>query len=273
MSDDRPIGVFDSGLGGLTAVKELRRLLPGEDIIYFGDTGRVPYGTRGRDTIVAYARQDIAFLLSKNVKTILAACGTVSSTFPIEESSRLPVLYNGVVQAAAKAAMQATQNNKIGIIGTEATIASQSYQQALLSLSPHIQSTSNACPLFVPLVENGHFGTDDPMVQIAAEKYLAPIQAAGVDTLILGCTHYPLLSGAIQKQVYLEIIEEAGFKNITLQKDKAIIIPDDILANYLSPEEIQTYKNGKTKIISITVYAEKPAKDDRNCCEPGSGCC
>ena len=222
MSDNRPIGVFDSGLGGLTAVKELRRLLPGEDIVYFGDTGRVPYGTRGRDTIVAYARQDIAFLLSKNVKTILAACGTVSSTFPVEESSRLPVLYNGVVQAAANAAVQATQNNKIGIIGTEATIASQSYQQALLTLSPHIQSTSNACPLFVPLVENGHFGTDDPMVQIAAKKYLAPIQAAGVDTLILGCTHYPLLSGAIQKQMGANVILIDPGKQAALSLQQAL---------------------------------------------------
>ncbi len=199
MSDNRPIGVFDSGLGGLTAVKELRRLLPGEDIVYFGDTSRVPYGTRGRDTIIGYTRQDIAFLLSKNVKTILAACGTVSSTFPAEESSRLPVLYNGVVQAAAKAAVQTTRNGKIGIIGTEATIASKSYQLALNQLSPDIQSISNACPLFVPLVENGHFGADDSMAQIAAEEYLAPISAAGVDTLILGCTHYPLLSDTIQR--------------------------------------------------------------------------
>lgn len=196
-----PIGVFDSGLGGLTAVKELRRILPGEDIIYFGDTGRVPYGTRGRDTIITYTKQDIAFLLSKNVKTIIAACGTVSSTFPEEEAARLPVGYAGVVGATAAAAAKATRNKRVGIIGTEATIASGSFQRELARLDSGIECFACSAPLFVPLVENGHFADDDAMAHLAAEEHLAPIRGAGVDTVILGCTHYPLLAGVLQKQL------------------------------------------------------------------------
>ncbi len=195
-----PIGVFDSGLGGLTAVRELRRLLPGEDIVYFGDTGRVPYGTRGRDTIISYTRQDIAFLLSQRVKTIIAACGTVSSTFPKEEGEALPVEYTGVLYAAAQATAKATKTGRVGILGTEATIHSGSYQAALRALDSHIESVAAACPLFVPLVENGHFAPDDQMAHLAAEEYLGGVKAAGVDTVILGCTHYPLLAGVLQQQ-------------------------------------------------------------------------
>ncbi|MDL2252501.1 glutamate racemase [Ruminococcaceae bacterium OttesenSCG-928-I18] len=195
-----PIGVFDSGLGGLTTVRELRTLLPGEDILYFGDTGRVPYGTRGRDTIVDYTRQDIAFLLSKHVKTIIAACGTVSSTYPAEEGRALPVGYTGVVQAAAHAALKVTKTGRVGILGTEATVRSGSYQVALAAGDRKVKSFACACPLFVPLVENGHFAPDDPMAHLAAEEYLGPIKEAGVDTVILGCTHYPLLWGVLERQ-------------------------------------------------------------------------
>lgn len=192
-----PIGVFDSGLGGLTAVKELRALLPGEDIIYYGDTGRVPYGSRGRDIIIAYTRQDIAFLLSKGVKTIIAACGTASSTYPKEEGEALPVRYAGVVEAAAAAAAGATKNGRVGVIATEATIRSGSYQAALSRLDPTLHSTAQACPLFVPLVENGHFAPGDEMARLAAQEYLGGVRAAGVDTVIMGCTHYPLLAGVL----------------------------------------------------------------------------
>ena len=201
-----PIGVFDSGLGGLTSVRELRSILPGEDIIYFGDTGRVPYGTRGRDTILDYARQDIAFLLSREVKTIIAACGTVSSTYPAEEGAALPVSYTGVVQATAAAALRATQNGRIGILGTEATIRSGGYQAALSAQRGDIQCFASACPLFVPLVENGHFAPEDAMAHLAAEEYLGDIKAAGVDTVILGCTHYPLLMGVLQKQFGQDVV-------------------------------------------------------------------
>ena len=133
--DNRPIGVFDSGLGGLTGVRELRKRLPHEEIIYFGDTGRVPYGSRSPETILQYARQDVAFLLSKNVKCIMAACGTVSSTYPAAEAAKLPVPYLGVVDAAAREAAFATRNRRIGVIGTAATIRSRSYEKLLRQLA------------------------------------------------------------------------------------------------------------------------------------------
>lgn len=193
----QPIGVFDSGLGGLTSVKELQCILPFEDIVYFGDTGRVPYGSRGKETIISYAKQDIAFLLTKQVKFIMAACGTVSSTVPNAIVKSLGVGYCGVVLPAAKSAACVTHNNKVGILGTEATIASGSYVKALKKINPSLECTVGAAPLFVSLVENGHFLPGDAYVNIAVKEYLDVFKQAGVDTLILGCTHYPLLSDAI----------------------------------------------------------------------------
>lgn len=195
--DTRPIGVFDSGLGGLTAMRWLRRLLPGENLVYFGDTGRVPYGSRGRDTIVQYTRQDIRFLLSHDVKFVIAACGTVSSTYPQEEAAKLPVPYTGVVGATARAAAAATRNGKIGVIGTTATVRSGSYAAQLLQLDPTFEITAKACPLFVPLVESGFATPGEPVTKLVVARYLESVKAAGVDTLILGCTHYPLLEGVI----------------------------------------------------------------------------
>lgn len=199
--DNRPIGVFDSGLGGLTGVRELRRCLPRENIIYFGDTSRVPYGSRSPETIRQYARQDIAFLLSKNVKCIMAACGTVSSTYPAEEAARLPVPYMGVIDAAARDAAFATRSRRIGVIGTAASIRSRSYEKLLRQLVPGAEMTARACPLFVPLVENGYVDNSDEAKQqvtrLVIAQYLADVRAAGVDTLILGCTHYPLIKNMI----------------------------------------------------------------------------
>ena len=195
--DTRPIGVFDSGLGGLTAVRQLRRVLPGEDIVYFGDTGRVPYGSRGRQTILQYSRQDIRFLLSQNVKFLMAACGTVSSTYPSDEASRLPVPYTGVVGAAARKAAALTRNRKVGVIGTAATIRSGSYAALRKDLVPDIEITAKACPLFVPLVESGHVTDGDPVTTLVIEQYLTELRDAGVDTLILGCTHYPIIAPTI----------------------------------------------------------------------------
>ncbi len=195
--DNRPIGVFDSGLGGLTAVKELRKILPGEDIVYFGDTGRVPYGSRGRQIILQYSRQDIRFLLQQGVKCVMAACGTVSSTYPAEEAALLPVPYTGVVQAAAQAAARTTRNGRIGVIGTAATIQSGSYESLLRGLLPGVQIYKKACPMFVPLVENGYVRDTDLVTKLLIEEYLTGIRDAGADTLILGCTHYPLLKKLI----------------------------------------------------------------------------
>ena len=195
--DNRAIGVFDSGLGGLTGVRELRHLMPEENIIYFGDTGRVPYGPRGKDTIIQYTRQDIAFLLSKNVKYIMAACGTVSSTFPPAEAAALPVPFCGVVGATARAAAWATRTRRVGVMGTPATIRSGSYEVLLRQLVPGVEITKQACPMLVPLVENGYIDHGNPVAMLLLEEYLAPMKAAEVDTLILGCTHYPLLKSMI----------------------------------------------------------------------------
>ena len=199
--DNRPIGVFDSGLGGLTGVRELRKRLPHEDIIYFGDTGRVPYGSRSPEIILQYARQDIAFLLSKDVKCIMAACGTVSSTYPAAEAAQLPVPYLGVVDAAAREAAFATRNRRIGVIGTAATIRSRSYEKLLRQLVPGAEITARPCPLFVPLVEAGYVDHSAPdkqqITKLVIAQYLTEIRDAGVDTLILGCTHYPLLKTMI----------------------------------------------------------------------------
>lgn len=191
--DNRPIGVFDSGLGGLTAMRELIRTLPNESILYFGDTGRVPYGSRGREIIRKYAKQDMNFLIRHDVKAVLAACGTVSSVAR-DIGDALPVPYFDVLRPTARAAVEQTKNGKIGIIGTAATIASGSYRKEIERLAPKTEVFEQACPLFVPLVENAFVSPDDPIPRLTAERYLTPIREAGVDTLILGCTHYPIIS-------------------------------------------------------------------------------
>lgn len=198
MSDKRAIGVFDSGLGGLTVVKELFKTLPNENIIYFGDTGRVPYGTRSVETIKKYARQDEQFLINQDVKLIIAACGTVSSVAS-DTANDLPVPFFEVVSHAAKAAVNATKNGKIAVIGTNATVKSRQHEKAILSLMPNAEVFNQSCTLFVPLVEEGWFSADDVVVLETVSRYLKPVFEFGADTLILGCTHYPILSEAITK--------------------------------------------------------------------------
>ena len=196
MTDNRPIGVFDSGLGGLSAIKELIKVLPNENIIYFGDTGRVPYGGRSAETIINYARQDEKFLLSKDVKLIIAACGTVSSV-ALSTGKELPVPFVEVVTPAAKAAVKATKNKKIGIIGTVATVKSNSYAEKMRNLDKDVEIFSVACPMFVPLVEEGWIEKGDPITKETAHRYLSALKDVGVDTLVLGCTHYPAIKDII----------------------------------------------------------------------------
>ena len=193
---NKPIGVFDSGLGGLTAVRELMQIMPSEDVIYFGDSSRVPYGSRSESTIIRYAKQDISFLESFDIKIIISACGTVSSVaLPQIKDTKIPVV--GVVEPAAQEAAKATKNGKIGIIGTEGTIASGAYEKAVLNIIPDAKIITKACPMFVPLVENGYI--HHPAAEMIAKEYLDDIIKGGADTLILGCTHYPLLSDIIHK--------------------------------------------------------------------------
>ncbi|MBQ7125290.1 MAG: glutamate racemase [Clostridia bacterium] len=191
------LGIFDSGLGGLTALKELRRLTPGEELIYFGDTGRVPYGTKSEATIKKYALQDAAFLVSKGVSAILVACGTVSTTALSDLKSAFSIPIIGVVEPAAEAAVKATTNGKIGIIGTSATIRSGAFKKAISALDSKITTYSQDCPLFVPLVENGFSSPDCEITKLTCEHYLKGLKNSGIDTLILGCTHYPIIAETI----------------------------------------------------------------------------
>ena len=195
--DKRPIGVLDSGLGGLTAVKELRRILPGENIVYFGDTGRVPYGSRSPETIKEYASQCMRFLEKQNVKMIVVACGTISSVFGEKMGEGFSVPCMGVLKPTVEAAVSATRNGKIGLIATEATVASRSYAALTEKLLPDSEFTAKACPLFVPLVENGYFGMGNEVTELVARDYLSAFDDKDIDTLILGCTHYPLLYNLI----------------------------------------------------------------------------
>ncbi len=199
--DKRPVGVFDSGLGGLTVVSKLREIMPCEDIVYLGDTGRVPYGGRSRSTIQRYARQDIAFLLRSDIKAVVAACGTVSTNGLDEIAPEFNIPVCGVAESAAKAAAKVTKNGKIGLIGTKASVASGAYDAFLRRFLPEVEIIKKACPLFVPLVEDGRVTDEDKALRVVADEYLEPLANSGIDTLIMGCTHYPLIQSVIQARM------------------------------------------------------------------------
>lgn len=246
--DQRAIGVFDSGLGGLTAVRHLQKLLPSENIIYFGDTGRVPYGTRSRDTIRRYTEEDCRLLLEQNVKFIIAACGTVSSVSP-DILAQLPVPAIGVVSPTAQAAAKATKNNRVGIIGTAATIRSASFEKELLTINPNIQVTATPCPLFVPLVESGWIADDDPVAIPMVHRYLSAVREAKVDTLILGCTHFPLLSSIIQSELGRDVtlidsgLETAALCAAMLKERNQLAVRDSGSARYYVSDQPEGFSN------------------------------
>ncbi len=192
------IGVFDSGIGGLTVVKEIRKHVRNQDVIYFGDTARVPYGPKSRQLITKYAIQNTVFLSTKNVDLIVVACNTVSSICLDKLKAMFSIPIIGVIKPGIKKALACTRG-RIGIIGTTATVSSKAYQKAIKELNPTVKMKAKACPLFVPLAEEGL--TDKETVYLIADHYLAPLIEFKMDTLILGCTHYPLLKGVIQKTV------------------------------------------------------------------------
>ena len=195
--DPRPIGVFDSGVGGLTAVRQLQKILPAENILYFGDTARVPYGGRDRETLLGFAHQVVRFLRSHQVKAIVAACGTISTTCLPQLQQELDLPLVGVMEPACRRSVSATKNNRVGVIATQTSIASGVYQRTICSLNREITVTAQACPKLVPLVESGRCSLSDPETAAALQEYLAPMLQNQVDTLLLGCTHYPLLAEAI----------------------------------------------------------------------------
>ena len=193
----KSIGVFDSGVGGLTVAKELIHQLPYENIVYFGDTARVPYGIKSKETVIRFSIENILFLLKQDVKLICVACNTVSSfALPvIKHHFKVPIV--GVISPGVREAVYATQNNRIGVIGTKGTVKSKSYELEIKQLDPKAKVTAVACPLFVPFAEEGWLSGE--VVLDVAKTYLKPLKEAGVDTVILGCTHYPLLKPVIRK--------------------------------------------------------------------------
>ena len=196
---DAPIGVFDSGVGGLTVAREIMRNLPKEKIVYFGDTARVPYGSKSKETIIRYSRQIVRFLKTQDVKAIVVACNTASALAleTISAETDLPMI--GVVEPGAKVAVETTRNKKIGLIGTRATVKSGLYQRVIQKEDPEIQVSGQPCPLFVPLVEEGWL--KDEITMAVARRYLEPLLQQEIDTLILGCTHYPLLRSLLKELV------------------------------------------------------------------------
>lgn len=198
MNNDFPIGVFDSGVGGLSVLKHLVRIMPNERYIYLGDTARVPYGNKSPETVQQYSQQCAQFLLSHQVKVVIIACNTASAVAleAVRQISPVPVI--GVIQPSAEAALRATKNGTIGIIGTRATVGSNAYAHEIqtLTTTEHINVVGQACPLFVPLAEEGWIA--HPATRAIAEEYMKPLKAENVDTLVLGCTHYPLLTETLQ---------------------------------------------------------------------------
>jgi glutamate racemase len=204
MSDTRPIGVFDSGIGGLTVVKALRDLLPNESIFYLGDTARVPYGPKSPETVQRYAIELAELLIKNNAKALVVACNTVSSVALPALTERFPVPVIGVIEPGARAAVAVTRNRHIGVIGTRGTIRSGAYEKALRAADENVRVSSQACPLLVPLIEEGLL--NDEVTDRMILRYLNPLLNDGIDTLVLGCTHYPLLTGAIARVLKRQIM-------------------------------------------------------------------
>ncbi len=219
---NRPIGVFDSGIGGLTVLKEILHVLPDENTIYLGDTARVPYGIRSPETVVRYSFENTKFLSSKDIKVLVVACNTASSVSLDAIKSRVSIPVIGVIEPGAKAAVRATKSGKIGVIGTEATIKSSAYTRRIKAIDQRVEVFGLACPLFVPLVEEGW--TDGQITRLIAETYLAGFRNCGIDTIVLGCTHYPLLKKIIAEVVGSEVclIDSA----IEISQEIKIILED-----------------------------------------------
>ena len=229
--NQKPIGVFDSGLGGLTAARQLRRLMPCENIIYFGDTARVPYGNRSRETLLRYARQDLRFLSQFDLKAVVIACGTVSTNCldELRRESAAPVI--GVVEPAVERAAELTRSGKVGLVATRASVGSGAYERAFHDLDPDLEVHALACPLFVPLVEEGRCHPGDVVIETIAKEYLTPLKEAGIDTLVLGCTHYPLLEEVIgnvmgRSVVLVDVGAEAARACRTLLTEKDALAGD-----------------------------------------------
>ena len=274
--DNRPVGVFDSGLGGLTAARKIRSILPSEDIIYFGDTSRVPYGGRSREILLKYARQDVRFLRSFDIKAIVVACGTVSTTClpQLQAENDLPVL--GVVEPACRRAVAVSKTRHVGLIATAASVRSGTYEQIIHALDPDVTVTARACPLFVPLVEAGYVDHSEEsrqqVTKLVIAQYLTEVREAGVDTLILGCTHYPLLKTMIGEFMgqsvtlvdpaktaahHLEqMLSERGLRAAQEHEGQAHFYVSDVPDSFVQTADLflGEYKGGPVDQIAIDKY-------------------
>lgn len=226
-----PIGIFDSGVGGLTVAEEIMKQLPNERMIYFGDTARVPYGNKSKKTIIRYSKQIVNFLLSKNVKAIVIACNTASAFALDELASQVTIPVIGVVEPGAKAAAAVTENNNIGIIGTKGTINSGIYQRLLNETHPEVKVYGKSCPLFAPLVEEGWI--KDPITLEVASRYLNEFENYDIDTLVLGCTHYPLIRNTIGRVVG-EAVTLVNPAYETAKNLKEVLIKNKLESNELT---------------------------------------
>jgi len=237
----KSIGVFDSGVGGLTVAKELIRQMPHENIVYFGDTARVPYGIKSRETVIRFSIENILFLLKQDVKLICVACNTASSfALPvIKNHFRVPIV--GVITPGVREAVYASRNKRIGVIGTKGTIKSLTYEKEIKQLDAQVKVTAVACPLFVPFVEEGWL--EGEVVESVARNYLQPLKNAGVDTVILGCTHYPLLKPVIQEVLGKQVTLIDSAKQVAFEVKK-ILASEDMLNQ---PSKNKSISAGKHK--------------------------
>lgn len=253
--DQRPIGVFDSGVGGLTVVHEIMEQLPNEEIIYFGDTARVPYGSKSKETVTKYSKQIIRFLLTKNIKAIIIACNTASSNSLEEVQKTFDIPIIGVVEPGAVMAYESTKNNRIGIIGTEATIRSKSYTNAIKKHHKDIETFSSACPLFVPLAEEGW--TNNEVAYLVAKKYLEPFSEKDIDTLVLGCTHYPLLKDVIQEVVGPRVSLVNPAQEAARNLKELLTLRGELRNDGIIPEHYFYVSDNTTKFGQIAAIALK----------------
>lgn len=238
-----PLGVFDSGLGGLTVVRALREALPGEDLIYLGDTARVPYGTKGPATIVKYALACAAHLVARDVKALVIACNTVSAVAPDRLRVELDIPVLGVIEPGAKAAVAATRSGKIGVLATAGTIASGAYARAVSQVSTRAEVVGQPAPLLVPLAEEGW--TEGEVPRLAVRRYVEPLARAGVDVVVLGCTHYPLLRKVIEDEVRDLLGPEAAV--VDSAHASSLDVRDFLTARSLTRDDGKTA--GETKIF------------------------